>query len=235
MVENGGCRYILIVEDELVIAGILADYLKQSGFRTRHVDNGVDAIDAVKQEVPDLVLLDVMLPGKDGLEVCREIRTFSTVPVIMVTARVDEIDKLLGLELGADDYICKPFSPREVVARVKASFRRAQYAATAVTGKRQFIEIDEPRARITVNGQRLDLTPTEYRLLKLLAGNPGRVYSRAQLLDLCYQQEQQIFDRVIDSHVKNVRRKLAKVLSGQDVIHAVYGVGYRFEIDSGQS
>jgi two-component system, OmpR family, response regulator BaeR len=151
----------------------------------------------------------------------------------MVTARVDEIDRLLGLELGADDYICKPFSPREVVARVKAAFRRVRFgsSSTGPSQKPEFIEIDEARARISINGQRLDLTPTEYRLLKLMASNPGRVYSRNQLLELCYQQEQQIFDRVIDSHIKNLRKKLSKVLDGREIIHAVYGVGYRYEVD----
>jgi two-component system, OmpR family, response regulator BaeR len=223
---------ILIVEDEETIAGILLDYLNQAGYRAKHVNNGIDAVEIVRKEAPDLVLLDIMLPGKDGLDVCREIRTFSTVPVIMVTAKVDEIDRLLGLGLGADDYICKPFSPREVVARVKASFRRAKLSAVpAEAQKAQFIEIDDARARISINGQRLDLTPTEYRLLKLMASNPGRVYSRNQLLELCYQQEQQIFYRVIDSHIKNLRKKLSKVLDGQEIIHAVYGVGYRYEVD----
>jgi two-component system response regulator BaeR len=127
--------------------------------------------------------------------------------------------------------MCKPFSPREVVARVKAMFRRARFAAQPAGTHKPLIEIDEAKARISVRGQRLDLTPTEYRLLKLMAGNPGRVYSRAQLLDLCYQQEQQIFDRVIDSHIKNLRKKLAKATDGQEVIHAVYGVGYRFEVE----
>lgn len=231
MIEQSGT--ILIVEDEENIAGILMDYLRQAGFNAKHINNGIDAVEAVRKESPDLVLLDVMLPGKDGLEVCREIRTFSTVPVIMVTAKVEEIDRLLGLELGADDYICKPFSPREVVARVKASFRRARFAANPIEQQKpEFIEIDESSARISIMGQRLDLTPTEFRLLKLMASHPGRVYSRNQLLELCYQQEQMIFDRVIDSHIKNLRKKLSKVLGGQEIIHAVYGVGYRYEVEA---
>lgn len=221
--------HILVVEDEQVIAQILIDYLKLSGFQATHVEDGLAVIDTVKKLNPDLILLDLMLPGKNGLDICRELRSFSSVPIIMVTARVDELDRLLGLELGADDYICKPFSPREVVARVKAFFRRARAAASPETSKSRLIEIDEEKARITAGGHRLDLTPTEYRLLKLMAGNPGRVYSRAQLLDLCYEQEQQIFDRVIDSHIKNLRKKLAKALAGHEVIHAVYGVGYRYE------
>lgn len=224
---------ILLVEDEKTIADILVDYLKQSGFSTRHIANGLDVAAQVRKDPPDMILLDLMLPGKDGLEVCREIRTFSMVPIIMVTARVEEIDRLLGLELGADDYICKPFSPREVVARVKAMMRRIRLGPPPEAKQQpQLLEIDEAQARASANGQRLDLTPTEFRLLKLMAGNPGRVYSRGQLLDLCYQQEQQIYDRVIDSHIKNLRKKLSKALSGQELIHSVYGVGYRFEIPS---
>ena len=208
---------ILLVEDEKNIADILIDYLRQSGFEVSHVNNGVDVVPAIKKTPPHL-------------EVCREIRTFSMVPVIMVTARVDEIDRLLGLELGADDYICKPFSPREVVARVKAMLRRLRVASPAEQ-KPRLLEIDEAQNRVTANGQRLELTPTEFRLLKLMAANPGRVYSRGILLDLCYQQEQQIYDRVIDSHIKNLRKKLSKALNGQDAIHSVYGVGYRFELE----
>lgn len=220
---------ILLVEDERNIADILSDYLRQSGYKTNHLINGADVVPFVKKTPPDLVLLDVMLPGKDGLEICREVRSFSMVPIIMVTARIEEIDRLLGLELGADDYICKPFSPREVVARVKAMLRRARAVPVAAVSQ-QLIEIDEAQNRVTANGQRLELTPTEFRLLKLMAANPGRVYSRGLLLDLCYQQEQQIYDRVIDSHIKNLRKKLTKALDGQEAIHSVYGVGYRFEL-----
>ncbi len=224
---------ILLVEDEKNIADILIDYLRQSGFKTNHIANGSEVVSAIKKEPPDMVLLDLMLPGKDGLEVCRDIRTFSMVPIIIVTARVEEIDRLLGLELGADDYICKPFSPREVVARVKAMMRRARLGPQVESKSLpQLLQIDEAQARVTANGQRLELTPTEFRLLKLMAGNPGRVYSRGHLLDLCYQQEQQIYDRVIDSHIKNLRKKLSKALAGQEVIHSVYGVGYRFELPS---
>lgn len=227
MADSAGS--ILLVEDERKIADILIDYLRQSGYSTNHLTNGTEVAPFVKKSPPDLVLLDIMLPGKDGLEVCRELRMFSTVPIIMVTARVEEIDRLLGLELGADDYICKPFSPREVVARVKAMLRRAR-VAPAADSKQQPIEIDEAQNRVYANGKRLELTPTEFRLIKLMAGSPGRVYSRGMLLDLCYQQEQQIYDRVIDSHIKNLRKKLTKALDGIEVIHSVYGVGYRYEL-----
>ena len=220
-------EHILIVEDERRIAEILTDYLRQSGYEVEHQDRGDKIVEQVKKKPPSLILLDIMLPGGDGLEICREIRKFSEVPIIIVSARIDELDRLLGLELGADDYICKPFSPREVVARVKAVFRRARNAQDDET---KLVHIDDEKNRITVNGTVLDLTPTEFRLLKLFASKPGRVFSRDQLLDLCYQQEQLVFDRVIDSHIKNVRKKLAKVLPGQELIHAVYGVGYRYEL-----
>ncbi|MBX9686972.1 MAG: response regulator [Candidatus Obscuribacterales bacterium] len=230
--DNSKKEHILIVEDELVIAQILTEYLNKNGFRSTHLSDGSKVISLVKSDPPDLVLLDLMLPGKDGLEVCKEIRSISAVPIFMVTAKVEEIDRLLGLELGADDYICKPFSPREVVARVKALFRRMKQSSLAEQ-KRQGFEVDEIQQRISFEGNRLDLTPTEFRLLKLFVSNPGRVYSRSQLLDLCYQQEQLIVDRVIDSHIKNLRKKIAKVLpEGKEVIHAVYGIGYRYEFDS---
>lgn len=222
------CERILIVEDEIKIAEILSDYLEQAGFTTDHMAEGVNVVERVKEDPPGLILLDLMLPGKDGLAICREIRMFSELPIIMVTAKAEEIDRLLGLEIGADDYICKPFSPREVVARVKVVLRRSKPLGETISTPPLF-EIDEERARISVKGQRLDLTPTEYRLLKLFLSKPGRVFSRSQLLDLCYQQEQLVFDRVIDSHVKNLRRKIYRYLGDQEVIHSVYGVGYRYE------
>lgn len=225
---NGKADHILIVEDEVKMAEILSDYLRQAGFETSHRATGNGVVESIRVSPPNLVLLDLMLPGVDGIEICSSVRKFSAVPIIMVTAKAEEIDRLLGLEMGADDYICKPFSPREVVARVKAVLRRLKHDPSAdSTGK--LFDIDEEKGRITVKGQRLDLTPTEFRLLKLFASRPGRVFSRAQLLELCYQQEQFVFDRVIDSHVKNLRKKLSKVLD-VDVIHAVYGVGYRYEV-----
>lgn len=220
---------ILIVEDEHRIAEILMDYLRQDGYEPIHTDRGNGVVAEVRKNPPDLILLDLMLPGVDGLEICREIRKFSEIPIIVVSARVDELDRLLGLGLGADDYICKPFSPREVVARVKTVLRRAGQSGAKDTSSKLF-HIDEEKARITVNGVQLDLTGTEFRLLKLLLSRPGRVYSRSQLLEQCYQQEQQVYDRVIDSHIKNLRKKIAKILPGQELIHAVYGIGYRYEL-----
>ena len=220
-------RRILVVEDEPTIAEILVDYLRHAGFTPRHVGNGREALEAIRANPPDLVVLDIMLPGLDGMTVCREVRKFSAVPIIMVTARVEEIDRLMGLEVGADDYVCKPFSPREVVARVTTVLRRVGHGLDPTSPP--LIEIDDEARRIAVGGQRLDLTPTEYRLLRLLASRPGRIYSRAQILDLAYTDDQEVSDRIIDSHIKNVRKKIAAVLPGVDLVHSVYGVGYRFE------
>lgn len=227
MSDNQG--NILIVEDELKIAEIMSDYLKQSGFSVTHLDNGRSVVARVKSDTPDLILLDIMLPGGDGLEICREIRKFSEVPIILVSARVEELDRLLGLELGADDYICKPFSPREVVARSKAVIRRFKRADSEPPEDKLFT-IEDDESRISVRGIHLDLTRTEFRLLKLLVSRPGRVFSRSQLLDLCFEQADSVFDRVVDSHIKNLRKKVSKALPDKEVIHAVYGVGYRYEV-----
>ena len=217
---------ILIVEDEKKLASLLSDYLKQSGFETFCLDNGSDAVPWIREHAPDLIVLDLMLPGRDGLEICKDIRAFSSVPVIMVTARIEEIDRLLGLELGADDYICKPFSPREVVARVKAVLRR--------TGDGQQIQasglvLDETRYLATLDGHELDLTAVEFKLLKFLAANPGRIYGRQQLMDRIYPDQRIVCDRTIDSHIKKLRKKIYGVCTGKELIHSVYGVGYKFE------
>lgn len=219
---------ILIVEDEHRIANILKDYLSQAGFSCHHLDRGDSIVSFVKESPPNLILLDLMLPGLDGLTICQQIRAFSQVPIIVVSAKVDELDRLLGLELGADDYICKPFSPREVVARVKAVFRRSHNLSENEAEEKLF-QVDEEKLRISVNGVSLDLTPTEFRMLKLLVSKPGRVYSRTQLLEQCTQQDL-AFDRAIDSHIKNIRKKIVRLLPGQEVIHSVYGIGYRFEV-----
>jgi two-component system response regulator BaeR len=170
-----------------------------------------------------------MLPGKDGMAICREIRAFSAVPIIMVTARVDELDRLLGLELGADDYVCKPFSPREVVARVKALFRRIELAALPPNADGGFV-IDDERFEIRFRGQLLELTVTEFRLLSLLASKPGRVYSRDRLLDCLPDDSRGVTDRTVDSHVKNIRRKLSVIAPESDLLVSVYGVGYKIEL-----
>jgi two-component system response regulator BaeR len=222
--------HILIVEDEDKIADVLRDYLRQHGYATERLARGDEVAEWVRTHPVDLVLLDVMLPGKTGLEVCRELRGFSDAAIIMVTARVDEIDRLLGLELGADDYICKPFSPREVVARVATVLRRTRRAPGApnrpATGG---LVLDEASWRATLDGLPLDLTAVEFKLLSVLASQPGRIYSREQLMDAMYRDERIVADRTVDSHVKKLRRKLAEAIPDQEFIHSVYGVGYCYE------
>ena len=168
-----------------------------------------------------------MLPGRDGLDICRELRSFSAVPIIMITARVEEVDRLLGLDLGADDYICKPFSPREVVARVKAILRRSPHLETVAQAR---IKIDESRYSAAFDGVPLDLTPVELRLLNTFARAPGRVFSRDQLLDKLYSDHRVVTDRTVDSHIRNLRRKLEQVCPGETPIESLYGVGYRFQL-----
>lgn len=219
---------ILIVEDEPKLAMLLQDYLRAASFETEWTDNGNDAIPAIRQHAPDLVVLDLMLPGRDGLDICRELRQFSAVPVVMLTARVEEIDRLLGLELGADDYICKPFSPREVVARIKAILRRASGAAAPAQSSALQIDAGAHTARL--DGQLLDLTPVEFRLLKALASAPGQIFSRDRLLDHLYDDHRVVTDRTVDSHIKNLRRKLEAVRAEGETIRSIYGVGYRLDI-----
>lgn len=217
---------VLIAEDEPKIAAVLAEYLQfQGGFDTHLLQRGDEVPAWVEAHRPDLVLLDLMLPGMDGLEVCKQIRRHSQVPIIMVTARVEEIDRLLGLELGADDYICKPFSPREVVARVRAVLRRG---VTAGPAPRSGLEIDPERFRASLNGQLLVLTPVEFALLRTLSEQPGRVFSRDSLMNDMYSDYRVVNDRAVDTHIKNLRKKLAELESGTEFIESIYGVGYRF-------
>ena len=217
---------IMIVEDEEKLASLLDDYLKQSGFETTWIANGAEVLPRIRERLPDLVLLDLMLPGRDGLEICKEIRTFSQLPIIMITARVEEIDRLLGLELGADDYICKPFSPREVVARVKTVLRRSGEQRPPQAGP---LALDPGRFRALLNGHDLELTAVEFKLLHFLYQNPGRIYSRSQLMDRIYSDQRIVSDRTIDSHIKKLRKKIAAVAPDQELIHSIYGVGYKYE------
>jgi two-component system response regulator BaeR len=221
-------KLILIVEDEPKIAALLADYLRiQGGFHSKIVERGDEVLRQFQSERPDLVLLDLMLPGLDGIEVCKQLRALSTVPIIMVTARVEEIDRLLGLELGADDYICKPFSPREVVARVKAVLRRSEMVKA---GKQPHgLEMDGEKFMARLKGMELALTPVEFALLQMLSTHPGRVFSRDQLMNGMYSDYRVVSDRAVDTHVKNLRRKLAEASGIDDMIKSVYGLGYRYE------
>ena len=212
---------ILIVEDEPKLAALEADYLRSQGYDTHTIADGNEVVVWVRANAPDLILLDLMLPGRDGLEICRELRTFTDVPIVMVTARVEEIDRLVGLDLGADDYVCKPFSIRELVARVRAILRRPR---TAPTG----LSVDEHRA--TLDGRELDLTPVELRLLGLLASAPGRVFSRGKLLEQLYEDHRVVTDRTVDAHVKNLRRKLEAARPGEELVRSIYGVGYKLEL-----
>ena len=217
---------ILVVEDEADLAQVLVDYLRREGYDARALGDGLAAMAALEAAPPDLVLLDVMLPGMDGLAILRRLRQRSGVPVILVTARVDEIDRLVGLESGADDYVCKPYSPREVVARVKAVLRRFRPAVAATAPG---LEIDAESWQARVGGRRLDLTPKEFRLLQALAAHPGRVFSRARLLDEIHEDNLDVSERAVDSHMKNLRRKLAQALPEREPIRSIYGVGFVFE------
>ncbi|MEO6061874.1 MAG: response regulator transcription factor [Thermoflexales bacterium] len=222
-------KTILVVDDEPRIAQIASDYLARAGFAVVTAGDGEAALKALAERAPDLVILDLGLPGMDGLDVTRETRKRSQVPIIMLTARSDESDRLVGLELGADDYIVKPFSPKELVARVRAVLRRSEVAA----GRDDVIRagelsLDLPRMRASVTGRAVDLTATEFQLLATLARQPGRVFTRAQLLDAAQGIAFESYERAIDAHIKNIRRKLELDPRAPRLILTVYGVGYRF-------
>jgi two-component system response regulator BaeR len=242
---------ILIVEDEPKLAELLQKYLAAAGYTSRHVAHGDHAVPEVQAKKPDLVLLDIMLPGRDGWQICRELRRFSDVPILMLTARAEEEDRLRGLELGADDYISKaPFSPREIVARVKAMLRRSRReqevvseaqtalehgpavvaADSAQPAQNSPLQIDDARHQASIKGTPLNLTPLEFRLLKAFAAAPGLVFSREQLLNHVHDEYRSVTDRAIDTHIKNLRRKLEPFFPGHNAIQAIYGVGYSFEL-----
>lgn len=218
---------VLIVEDENKIASLVSDYLQQDHFNTSIINHGDDVMPWLSKNLVDLVLLDIMLPGTDGISLCRQIRAQSELPVIFMTARVEEIDRLLGLELGADDYVCKPFSPRELVARVKAVLRRSSGQASDERASR--LHLDEETLKVRVGQWEVGLTGVEFQLLRVLVTRPGVIYSRQQLMDNIYSDQRVVSDRTIDSHIKKLRKKLAS----HDHIQSVYGVGYKFEPASG--
>lgn len=267
---GAGQRKIVVVEDERKIAELLRDYLEREDFRVIILERGESAVETILREQPAFVVLDLMLPGKDGLSIAREVRQSSRVPIMMLTAKVDEIDRLIGLEIGADDYLCKPFSPREVVARVHAILRRTDYVATRSEQKdnqlryrevtlfkdRFICEVtrlaEDSDERLGEHASMVDLTPVEFRMLLALLEAPGRVFSRDDLMRRCYTDGRIVSDRTIDSHVKNVRRKLQEarlperlpgstdsVVDGaldapssgiaDSLIHSIYGVGYKIE------
>jgi len=225
---------ILVVEDEPKIASLLEEYLRgPGGYRTQVLHRGDAVMPWLAENSADLVLLDLMLPGAGGLDVCRSIRQQGNLPVIMLTARSEEIDRLLGLELGADDYICKPFSPREVVARVRAVLRRAYNSTDSaeldknLQGNKARLSIDIERHFASLDGEELKLTPVEFSLLHSLSSHPGRVFSRDQLMNAMYVDYRVVTDRAVDAHIKNLRRKLESASPGLDLIESIYGVGYR--------
>jgi two-component system alkaline phosphatase synthesis response regulator PhoP len=220
---------ILIVDDEARIVKLVRDYLERAGFEVLAAHDGEAALTLARVEQPDLIVLDLMLPGVDGLDVCRRLRQESGVPIIMLTARVEEADRIVGLELGADDYVTKPFSPGELVARVRATLRRVHGEMGPATVIRTGdLELDTAALTVTVAGEPVDLTPTEFHLLATLARQPGRIFSREQLLEAVHGVAFDGYDRSVDSHIKNLRRKIEPDPRKPRYIHTVYGVGYRF-------
>ena len=222
-------KRILVVDDEARIADICRDYLERGGFKVTRAGNGAEALALLRTRQPDLVVLDLGLPKMDGLDVTRAVRQHSNVPIIMLTARVEESDKLIGLELGADDYITKPFSPRELVARVRAVFRRIDLGPSRADVIRAAdVTLDLPRMQARVGRRPVDLTPTEFELLAMMMRQPGRVFTRGQLLDAVRGDQAEAFDRAVDAHVKNLRRKIEPDSHEPRYVLTVYGVGYKF-------
>jgi DNA-binding response OmpR family regulator len=223
---------ILVVDDEREIVKLVRAYLEQASFRVVTAADGQEGLTVFRHEKPDLVVLDLNLPRIDGLDVCRTIRRESDTPVIMLTARVEEQDRLIGLELGADDYIVKPFSPREVVARVRAVLRRAQPApATPGVISAADVTLDLTRHAVSVGGQPVELTPTEFSLLRAMVAEPGRAFSRMELLDAAQGEAYEGYERTIDTHIKNLRVKIERDPKNPTHILTVYGVGYKFAED----
>ena len=222
---------VLVIEDEEKLRLVLQKYIEAEGYIAELVADGSHAIEAVRSNKPDIILLDIMLPGKSGIDICKEVRQFSQVPIIMITAKVEEIDILLGLELGADDYICKPFSPRQVIARVKAMLRRNNIAQEPLEHTEKHdgnLSLETSCYTATLEGQNLDLTPVEFRILTALYGPPARVLNRNQLMDAMYDDHRAVSDRTVDSHVANLRKKLKTISPPSEFIQPVYGVGYRY-------
>lgn len=239
-------KKVLVVEDEPKIAALIVDYLREGGYGSVVCHDGLEVLDLFEEYSPDCVLLDVMLPGKDGLTICKELRTISMVPIIMITARVGDIDRLLGLELGADDYLCKPFNPRELLVRIRNILKRVDFQShqasnNAVTySQTQFpqsteleyrsIKLDSAKFSCTYHGENIILTAVEFRMLFAMVARVGCIFSRNQLMDAAYIDERIVGDRTIDTHIKNIRKKIGDVAPGsEDIIRSIYGVGYKLE------
>lgn len=214
---------VLVAEDDLQIAEYLVKYLDHTGFQSKVLHSGEWVVDTVKSEQPDLIILDVMLPVKDGVQVCKEIREFSDVPIVMLTAKVSEIDRIIGLEAGVDDYVCKPFSAKELMLRLKAILKRFK-----ITVSEQPLALNSETLQLSYQGNQVKLTKLEFALMSLLYGKPNRIFSRQQIMDMAYTEEKDITDRAIDSHVKNLRKKIRNLNIEDTVIEGVYGVGYQY-------
>lgn len=216
-------RHILIVEDEPDMASMIVRFLEKAGYKVSHIDDGLAVLPFIKSQRPDMVLLDLMLPGKDGISICKALREFSDIPVIMVTARTSEAERLIGLDIGADDYICKPFSANELVMRVNVYFRR-------VDGRmgQKGLQLNQDTLRISYEGNSLELTAIEFALLQFLQNKPGTIYSRNFIMDNIYKDYRIVSDRTVDSHIRNLRKKLKQLAPDKEFVHSVYGAGYRY-------
>jgi len=219
-------KHVLIVEDEVKIAQLLKDYLVQYGYDISMIHDGALVLPWLNEHSPDLIILDIMLPNTDGLTLCREIRRTDNTPIIFLTAKVEEIDRIIGLEIGADDYVCKPFSPREMVARVSVILRRANSSKEI----NHDISIDEGTFKVHLFGTAIELTAVEFQLFKVMFKRPGNIFSRQQLMDSIYDDHRIVSNRTIDSHIKKLRKKFVSASPDLDIIYSVYGVGYKFEI-----
>lgn len=228
---------ILVVEDELKIAALLNDYLSAASYKVTVLNEGLGAVEYIQENQPDCVILDVMLPGMSGLDICKDVRKFSMLPIVIITARVEEIDRLLGLELGADDYICKPFSPREVVVRIRNILRRVALSRIEQTPTPQQVQdnieyrelsLNMERIQCLISGESISLTAVEFRMLFAMASRPGCIFSRDQLMSSAYTDTRVVSDRTIDTHIKNLRKKISEA-SSDELIHSIYGVGYKVE------
>lgn len=219
--------HVLLVEDEPRIAQLLIKYFELEGYEYTWLSSGEGVVEQVKSHSPDICILDLMLPETNGVELCKHIREFSHLPIIMLTAKVDEVDKLIGFKAGADDYVCKPFSPRELMARIEALLKRSRFVQVPTAmWRHQDIELDENKYLVTVNGQKVSLTTNEFNLLKTLMQEPEKVFTRKELLLAVKQHELEIYERTIDTHIKNLRKKLAEASDGKNYIMSVYGLGY---------
>jgi two-component system response regulator BaeR len=222
-------KSVLIVEDEAKLASLLSEYLALADYATHIIADGLQVVPWLRTNTADLIVLDLMLPNRDGIELCRDIRQFSNVPIIMTTARIEEIDRLLGLALGADDYICKPYSPREVVARIKAVLRRTSPEQQTAPASPNLLTLDPRSYRVSVGTQSISLSTIEFMLLNTLHHEPLRLFSRNQLMDNIYTDQRVVSDRTVDSHIKKLRKKLVLLLPDYELIHAMYGAGYCYE------